>query len=466
MKKLLLFLVCLIYLNGFSQCFTKINAGYDHSLGLKPNGSLWAWGFGEDGGLGTGTDTNKHSPTQSGTATNWAKFCGGYSNTFAIKTDGTLWGSGYNVYGALGIGSVVANTSVFTQIGTATNWKEVAAGETYGIGLREDYTMWAWGFNQYYDLGDGTTTQRNSPVQIGTTADWKTICATRLQCNFAIKTNGTLWGWGINSGAVLGDSSVSAWSVPTLRDTAMDWDKLALGLGYHVLALKTNKTLWAWGVGDFGQTGHDPTTSYANSEFNQIPGLWNAIAVGGDKFSMGIKTDGTLWAWGKNTVGQLGDGTTNNTYIPLQVGTDTNWVSVSCGNQHTIALKSDGSLWAWGDNYYGQLGNGSTTALTLPTTIPIAGCTLSAEEFTLTDEVLKLFPNPAQEELSLNYTGTALINTVVIYDLSGREVYNSHPVVSNNLKASFGIGMLQSGSYILSLKYNEHTVVSKQFLKE
>ncbi|MEC4050282.1 T9SS type A sorting domain-containing protein [Flavobacterium sp. SUN046] len=466
MKKILLFLVCLIYLNGFSQCFTKTNAGYDHSLGLKPNGTLWGWGFGQNGQFGIGTESDKHSPILCGTATNWLRVCGGFSNTFAIKNDGTLWGTGDNLYGALGISSFVGNTTVFTKIGTASNWKEVAPNESYTIGLREDYTMWAWGLNVYHQLGDGSTTQQNSPVQIGTTADWNTICSTRLQSSFAIKINGTLWGWGSNAGFSLGDSSVSAWSVPTLRDTATDWDKLALGQGYHVLALKTDKTLWAWGVGDFGQTGHDPTTSFANSEFNQIPGLWNAIAVGGDKFSMGIKTDGTLWAWGKNIVGQLGDGTTNNTYIPLQVGADTNWVSVSCGYQHTLALKSDGSLWAWGDNSFGQLGNGSTTALTLPTTIPIAGCTLSAEEFTLTDEVLKVFPNPAQEELNLNYSGTALINTIVIYDLSGREVYNSHPVVSNNLKASFGIGMLQSGSYILSLKYNEHTVVSKQFLKE
>ena len=465
MKKLLLYIAFLCLSNVYSQCFTKISAGYSHSLGLKPDGTLWGWGLGEYGQLSTGNDSDSSIPILCGTATNWAKICGGYSNTFAIKNDGTLWGTGYNLYGALGINSTVDHTSVFTQIGTANNWSEVAAGETFAIGLRTDHTMWAWGFNQYYNLGDGTIIQRNSPVQIGTTADWKTICSTRLDCSFAIKNNGTLWAWGNNVGNILGIGAFT-WSQPTLRDTATNWDKLALGQGYHVMALKTDHTLWAWGLGDLGQTGHDPNSTYGLSQFNQIPGLWSAMAVGGDKFSMGIKTDGTLWAWGNNNIGQLGDGTTNNTYIPVQVGTDSNWVSVSCGHIHTIALKSDGSLWAWGDNSYGELGDGTMNSTTTPNVVPIAGCTLSTEEFAATNPLLKVYPNPVKEDLNFSYTGNEMINTVVVYDLSGRTVYISHPVVSTNVKGSIKLEMLSSGSYILCLKNNELTVVRQKIIKE
>ena len=464
MKKLLLYIAFLCLSNSYSQCFTNISAGCYHSIGLKPDGTLWGWGMDLNGQLGNGNENDQYVPIQMGGASNWAKFLGGYSNTFAIKNDGTLWGTGYNTYGALGIGSTAGNTTVFTQIGTANNWSEVAAGEIYAIGIRTDHTMWAWGFNQYYNLGDGTTIQRNSPVQIGTTTDWKTICTTKIQNSFAIKIDGTLWAWGINSG-LLGIGSFT-WSQPTLRDTATNWDKFALGLGYHVMALKTDHTLWAWGLGDFGQTGHDPNSTYGLSQFNQIPGLWSAMAVGGDKFSMGIKMDGTLWAWGNNGIGQLGDGTTNNTYIPVQVGTDSNWVSVSCGNQHTIALKSDGSLWAWGDNSYGELGDGTMNSTTTPNVVPIAGCTLSTEEFTATNPLLKVYPNPVKEDLNFSYTGNEMINTVVVYDLSGRAVYISHPVVSTNVKGSIKLGMLSSGSYILCLKNNERMVVRQKIIKE
>ena len=149
-----------------------------------------------------------------------------------------------------------------------------------------------------------------------------------------------------------------------------------------------------------------------------------------------------------------------------QVGTDSNWVSVSCGNQHTIALKSDGSLWAWGDNSYGELGDGTTNSTITPNVVPIAGCTLSTDEFAATKPLLKVYPNPVKEDLDFSYTGNEMITTVVVYDLSGREVYISHPVVSTNLKGSIKLGMLSSGSYILCLKNKEHTVVSQKIIKE
>lgn len=185
----------------------------------------------------------------------------------------------------------------------------------------------------------------------------------------------------------------------------------------------------------------------------------------GVSFSMGIKTDGTLWAWGKNDVGQLGDGGTANRYIPVQLGTATNWDSVSCGYQHSVALRTDGSLWSWGTNDFGQLGNGGTTAVAAPTNALIAGCTLGVEEFTAQNS-MQISPNPVSSELTITYKGIDTIDTIVLYDINGREVYTLEALDNNAFSSSFSIAQLQSGTYIVVLKNKGKNIVSTKIIKE
>ena len=367
MQKKILLLLLLITSQAFSQCFGNLSVGGAHVTTIKPNGTLWGWGYAEYGQLGN-TSWNEPIPIQLGTATDWETVVSGVANTFVIKNNGTLWGTGNNEYGCLGVGSSAILFTSFQQIGTATNWTKIAAANFFTVGLKTDGTIWAWGQNDYFQIANGTINNQLTPSQIGSSTDWVEIETTSDRTAFAIKSNGTLWAWGANSGMLLGSSAVSSFSTPTQLNTATDWSKLAAGGSSHILALKTNGTLWTWGNGTYGQLGNNAT----NSSFNPIQigtDTWIYIAAG-SQTSFGIKSNGTLWSWGRNNSGQLGQGTTTNLLVPTQIGTDNDWVTIDTKNyDFTVATKTDGSVWAWGDNYFGEFGNGTTTSSSVPVLI-------------------------------------------------------------------------------------------------
>src|SRR5579872_4197543 len=173
-----------------------------------PSKTLWAWGYNGYGQLGDGTSTDHHSPEQIGTDANWAQVsAGGLNFTVAIKTEGTLWAWGFNNDGELGDGTTTGRDSP-EQIGTDTNWAQVSAGDSDTLAVRTDGSLWGWGFNGNGQLGDGTTTGRNSPEQVGTDINWAQVSA-GYSHTLAIKTDGTLWAWGFNGDGELGDGTVS-----------------------------------------------------------------------------------------------------------------------------------------------------------------------------------------------------------------------------------------------------------------
>ena len=246
-KIIITFSALFVTINLNAQCFNKISAGAIHSSAIKTNGTVWVWGWG-GGQLGNSNDFDAYSPIALATGTTWQTVRSNVNNTFAIKQDGTLWGCGGNLYGGMGIGSTVTHISVPTQIGTASNWKEVAPGDSYSLALKTDNTIWGWGQNDNYQMGNSTCCANQlTPIQIGNATDWKSIGASNARCSFAIKNNGTLWGWGSNSSYMLGIDPNSRMT-PTQHDTDTDWDKMSLGPN-HIMAIKTNGTLWTWGGG-------------------------------------------------------------------------------------------------------------------------------------------------------------------------------------------------------------------------
>jgi hypothetical protein len=234
----------------------------------------------------------------------------------------------------------------------------ISDGRIHNLALKSDGTLWAWGDNSYGQLGDGTTTQRNSPVQVGNATDWISVIGGN-DCSFALKSNGTLWAWGNNFYGKLGDGTTTERHNPVQIGGADNWVSVSSG-NQHTVALKSDGTLWAWGYNGYGQLG-DGTTVDKNMPI-QIGVLnnWVSISCGGTH-TLARKSDGTIWSWGYNGYGQLGDGTTANRLSPVQSGSGNNWVAVSCGSDHTLSLKADGTFWACGRNQFGAVGDGTNT---------------------------------------------------------------------------------------------------------
>ncbi len=315
-------------------------------------GARFAWGENDTAQLGDGTTTSEAVPTATG-GTDWAVVAPGYFHTAAIKKDGTLWTWGQNTYGQLGDGtSIDRSTPVHVTQQITFAWAQVAAGVSHTVGIRTDGTLWAWGRNDQGQLGDGTTTDRSTPEQIGTASDWVSVSAAYF-ATFAIKRDGSLWVWGRNIEGQLGDGTNTNRTSPEQLGTSHDWASVTSG-NFHTVAIKTNGTLWTWGENMHGalcDTGADrPAPAQIGTS-----GGWAAASAGAVETFV-LRTDGTLWACGEG--GFLGDGTTTDRTSPVSIGTGNNWISVSSGGAHTLALRTDGSMWAWGSQFDGELGDG------------------------------------------------------------------------------------------------------------
>ncbi len=350
---------------GVGNNWASIAGGFLHSIALKSDGSLWAWGYNPYGELGDGTTVDKHAPTHIGSATDWVSIGAGGDLTLALKSDGTLWSWGFNGFGSLGDGTTVDKTSPTQAQRALKMWLTSASGADYTTAIRGDGTLWAWGYNNQNELGDGTTTNKAIAEQIGSSNKWVSVACGAYHA-FGLKCDGTLWAWGVNGYGRLGDGTTIQRANP-VQLAGSDWVSLSGG-GAHTLALKSNGTLWAWGYNADGELGDGTTTNSASPV--QITGTtWVSVSAGG-QHSLAVKSDGTLWAWGYNSFGQLGDGTTTQRTSPVRVGTDTTWISAAAGQSYSVALKCNGTLWAWGQNAYGEVGDGSTTQRNSPVQIP------------------------------------------------------------------------------------------------
>jgi alpha-tubulin suppressor-like RCC1 family protein len=326
---------------------------------------LYAWGQGTYGQTGLNNNTNYSSPKQVGSLATWLKVsAGGYTST-SIKTDGTLWTWGYNVEGELAQGNVT-NYSSPKQVGALTNWAQVSVGSSHVAAIKTDGTFWTWGFGLYGALGLGNRTNYSSPKQVGALTTWSKV-ACGWYFTFGIKTDGTLWAWGRNQSGNLGTGAVgSSKSSPNQVGSLTNWLSISGG-NYHAVATKTDGTLWAWGDNTKGQIGDGTSSpSIVVSSPVQIGSLTDWLNVSaGSSYTVAAKTDGTLWAWGEGLYGKLGFGNSVNYSSPKQIGALTTWSKISTWYA-TLAIKTDKTLWSWGANPNGELGLGNRTYYSSP----------------------------------------------------------------------------------------------------
>lgn len=364
--------------------------------GIQSDGEVyttWICGHGNTGSLGLGDTADRLSLTQVGDRKEWVQVDGiaAFATGF-IKNNGTLWTTGSNGSGNLGHGDTL-NRSSPTQVGSLQDWKFITGNKSangdgaggFSIAIKKDGTLWAWGVNSNAQLGLGDTFDRSSPVQVGSLTNWKTVSCHAIG-GIAIKTDGTLWGWGGQGNIGIygnGSTAINIQSSPVQIGSSAGWVHVSCNRnGWH--AIYENGEMWCCGANG----GFEMAVTYTSIIATPIRtgtggvGTWKDVAGGARNF-MAIRSDGTLWGWSANNFGKLGLGDTITRSSHVQVGSLTDWMSLSSGSAQqqlptilaeggdfNAALKTDYTLWSWGRNLRGQLGSGNTVDRSSPAQVP------------------------------------------------------------------------------------------------
>ncbi|HEX8438677.1 hypothetical protein [Archangium sp.] len=350
-----------------------IAAGFSHSLSLGPDGTVWAWGSNASGELGIGTAGSAATPlpVKISGLTDVVAVSAGHGFSLALRADGTVWAWGKNDQGQLGNGKVDAGaTPVPGKVPGLTDVVAVSAGHSFASALRADGTVWAWGNNRSGLLGVGSPSvlQVTAPAPVVGLSNVVSLAAAGGGYFLALRSDGTVWAWGHNGGHQLGEG-------PTLGMVKREpvqvkglQNVVAISTGWaHALALSADGTVWTWGNNAHGQLGQlSPDINRA--AVMAVPGLSDVVAIMAGPSSyrtLALRRDGTLWTWGMDRAGRAG-----NPPAPVQVPGLQDVVAVSSGT-HALLLDKQGTLWGWGPNTAGELGDGTTQTRLMP--VPVVG---------------------------------------------------------------------------------------------
>ena len=415
----------------FNQISASANTSYGFSLAVGSDGNAYAWGDNYNGQLGNETTTERHAPVRVKTPDRstypdlpadftYLQVSAGGSHSLALGSDGNAYAWGYNGSGQLGDGTSSSQStpvrvkapdrSTYPDLPADFTYLQVSAGQYHSLALGSDGNVYAWGYNNYGQLGNGTTSYSQSvPVRVKT-PDRKTYPDlpadfTYLQVSaggshsLALGSDGNAYAWGYNGSGQLGDGTSSGQSTPvrvktpdrkTYPDLPADFTYLQVSAGYlHSLAVGSDGNAWAWGDNSSGRLGDGTTTSrYApvrvkTPDRNTYPDLpadftYLQVSAGGDH-SLALGSDGYAWAWGCNSYGGLGNNSYSDSYVPVRVRDPASpkdksqglqAAQLSGGYHYSLAVGSDGNAWAWGDNSDGQLGDNSTNSKSAP--VPVS----------------------------------------------------------------------------------------------
>jgi alpha-tubulin suppressor-like RCC1 family protein len=348
---------------------TVTATGSSHSLAIKLDGTVWSWGDNTYGELGDGTNDYQYSPILIPGLTGVTAISAGYLHSMALKSDGTVWAWGWNAQGQLGNGTEI-DSNVPVEVSGLTDVIAIDASRFHSLALKSDGTVWAWGQNTEGQLGDGTETNSSTPVQVITGLGGPALTGVIAidgggYHSLALKSDHTVWAWGMDGyGQVDGTLQAGIRDYPVQVPGISGITAISGGFN-HSLALKSDGTVWAWGLNgtlsggdEYGMRGNG-TTTHTIAGVNKVLGaggsgfLTDVIAIGaGQQGSQALKSDGTVWAWGRNYIGgEFGNGTYDNSAVPMQtsnVDLASSVTAFSVGENETLALKSDGTVWAWG----------------------------------------------------------------------------------------------------------------------
>jgi alpha-tubulin suppressor-like RCC1 family protein len=406
------------------------------------NPFLLAWGYNNDGQLGTSTTNSASLPVS--VASNVVVAAAGIDYTLFVTADGTLWAMGWNGYGQFGTGTTASTT---LPVSVTSNVVAVAAGFAHSLFIKTDGTLWAMGDNGFGELGNGTTDgETPNPTPINVASNVVAVAAGYYHSLF-VKTDGTLWGMGLNSDGELGNGTTTE-AITTPINVASNVVAIAAGC-YNSLFVKTDGTLWAMGDNAFGQLGNG-TTFNTNWPVNVASNV--AAVAAGYQHSLFMTTDGTLWAMGYNGYGELGNGTTTEAITPINVVS--NVVAVAAGEFRSLFTKTDGTLWAMGENNVGQLGNGTANNTSLPVSLPHLPSVSNIFPAGLASHSLAIGINynalVTLGNLNQLYTGSAISVTsgTMPPGLTVSLTYNGSPNAPTNVGSYTVIGTVITPNYV------------------
>jgi alpha-tubulin suppressor-like RCC1 family protein len=371
---------------GGGTCSLSVDAGGSHACAQRTDHSLFCWGSNTFGQLGIGNTTNHSSPVQvRALGTGVTSVSAGNLHTCAKKSDGTVWCWGANSYGQLGDGGTTTRSSPVRVTGLPTTAVEVSAGHSHTCARTTDGKVWCWGSDFFGQLGNGVSGSGHDssrPLQV--TSLGSTVVGVSAGGNFtcAVKTNGSLYCWGRDIEGQLGNGRSGPflhYSTPQLVSGISSVAGVSTG-DLHACARKTDNSVWCWGYNGYGEVGNGTTTiqtvpaKITTSATNVSAGGYHTCARTGTS---------TALCWGRNSNKQIGDGSTTNRLVPIKVtALGSSVASVSAGQFFTCARRTNNSLVCWGDNTSGQLGNGTTSAQSCPVAVsmlcPLNGSSLTA----------------------------------------------------------------------------------------
>jgi alpha-tubulin suppressor-like RCC1 family protein len=335
-----------------------VGAGLFFSCALKADGSAECWGYGQNGTIGNGSTADAAKPTAvSNLSAALTLTVQGY-NACVLAADRTVecWGNDFN--GELGDNGALGHSAIPVRVGSVSDCVQVSTGGDQECALHANTTVECWG-------GLGVLTEDFRPAPIPGLAGVVKMAPTTSDHRCVVMDDGTVRCWGLDSSGQLGDGrsgqSAKSDTPVTVQGIAGATD-VAVSYG-NTCALLANHTVWCWGDNSRGQLG-DGTTMPSLVPV-QVSGLVNVVQLStSDYYACATKSDGTAWCWGDNSFGSLGDGTTTNSNMPVQVSGISNVLGVACGDEHACAQLADDSVWCWGGN--NDYGLGSMTTTTCP----------------------------------------------------------------------------------------------------
>ena len=354
--------------------------------GINRN-AVVSWGSNNIGELGDGTFTSRSLyGGVSGLGSGIVQIAAGSSFGLALRSDGTVWAWGSNGAGQLGDGTVTSDQTIPVQVTGLTGVVAVAAGTDQSLALRSDGTVWAWGGDRYGQLGDGANSSAQpTPVQVTGLTGVTKIAAGGL-FSLALRSDGTVWAWGYNAVGELGNGTTSDSNVPVQITGLARVTAIAAGEGDSAMAIRRDPirrypkisvtSVWTWGSNDAGQLGDGTLSSHLVPE--QVTGIGTRAIAGiavGNGFELALGADGSVWAWGADSYGQLGIGPQFTRFTrPVQaIAPGSGIIQLSAGVNHALAVRSNGTVLAWGKNSYGELGLGNTDPAGGPVQVPGLG---------------------------------------------------------------------------------------------